>query len=218
MCAHSLGASFCNDDRDVHSDFNIMNKTVELAKKNGVKVGAHPSLPDLQGFGRREMAIEPVRLFLLKIVFWSNSHVTWPEQAELMNCFMYQVGALSGFLKLHGLSMNHVSPRCYICKLRKTDTSQVKPHGAIYGQTARSLPLSRAVIDVIKVFQKGQKEDIAFMGMPGTAHQTAAEEAGVKFIAGMFALSSRDPPKLTTRAEWFADLDYSPEGKLIITQ
>lgn len=145
------------------SDFNIMNKTVELAKKNGVKVGAHPSLPDLQGFGRREMAIEP---------------------AELMNCFMYQVGALSGFLKLHGLSMNHV-----------------KPHGAIYGQTARSLPLSRAVIDVIKVFQKAQKEDIAFMGMPGTAHQTAAEEAGVKFIA-----------------EWFADLDYSPEGKLIITQ
>jgi UPF0271 protein len=72
----------------------------------------------------------------------------------------------------------------------KTDLYQIKPHGAIYGQTSRSLPLSRAVVKVIKVFQKGQKEDIAFMGMPGTAHQTAAEEAGVKFIAGMSASSS----------------------------
>ena len=37
-----------------------MNKTVLLAKQNGVKVGAHPSLPDRQGWGRREMAMEPV--------------------------------------------------------------------------------------------------------------------------------------------------------------
>lgn len=37
-----------------------MNKTVTLAKQNNVLVGAHPSLPDRQGFGRREMAIEPV--------------------------------------------------------------------------------------------------------------------------------------------------------------
>ena len=37
-----------------------MNDTVLLAKQNGVSIGAHPSLPDLQGFGRREMAITPV--------------------------------------------------------------------------------------------------------------------------------------------------------------
>ena len=36
------------------SDYNHMNTTVALAKRHGVKVGAHPSLPDLQGFGRRE--------------------------------------------------------------------------------------------------------------------------------------------------------------------
>lgn len=41
-------------------DFAVMNKTVALAKKYNVLVGAHPSLPDRQGFGRREMAIEPV--------------------------------------------------------------------------------------------------------------------------------------------------------------
>ena len=33
--------------------------TVRLAKKHGVKVGAHPAYPDLQGFGRRSSAIAP---------------------------------------------------------------------------------------------------------------------------------------------------------------
>ena len=41
-------------------DFAIMNSTVEHAKKYGVAVGAHPSLPDRQGFGRREMVMDPV--------------------------------------------------------------------------------------------------------------------------------------------------------------
>lgn len=45
----------------IYSDFSIMDKTVRLAKENGVHIGAHPSLPDRQGFGRREMAMEPVR-------------------------------------------------------------------------------------------------------------------------------------------------------------
>jgi hypothetical protein len=41
-------------------DPTIMNNTVLLAKQNGVRIGAHPSLPDRQGFGRREMQMEPV--------------------------------------------------------------------------------------------------------------------------------------------------------------
>ncbi|GJJ14084.1 hypothetical protein Clacol_008341 [Clathrus columnatus] len=118
------------------SDFSVMNKTVLLAKESGVKVGAHPSLPDKQGFGRREMAIEPV-----------------------------------------------------------------KPHGAVYGQMARSLPLSRAGVAVAKIFREQDNEDIAFVGLAGTEHQRAAEEEGVRFIP-----------------EWFADLDYSPEGRLLITK
>ena len=58
------------------SDFNHMRATVRLAKQHGVAVGAHPSLPDLQGFGRREMKI---------------------SREELANCIIYQVGALKGF-------------------------------------------------------------------------------------------------------------------------
>ena len=71
------------------SDFNHMRATVKLAKQHGVKAGAHPSLPDLQGFGRREMKI---------------------GREELANCIIYQVGALEGFLKAEGMRLSHIKP------------------------------------------------------------------------------------------------------------
>jgi 5-oxoprolinase (ATP-hydrolysing) subunit A len=71
------------------SDFNHMRKTVQSAKRFGVKVGAHPSLPDLQGFGRREMKM---------------------SREELTNCIIYQVGALKGFLEAEGMTLNHIKP------------------------------------------------------------------------------------------------------------
>src|SRR5277367_4075004 len=71
------------------SDFNHMRATVRLAKANGVAVGAHPSLPDLQGFGRREMKI---------------------GREELANCLIYQIGALKGFLEAEGMILNHIKP------------------------------------------------------------------------------------------------------------
>jgi UPF0271 protein len=71
------------------SDPSVMHKTVRLAKEHKVKVGAHPSLPDLQGFGRREMKMEP---------------------KELADCLIYQIGALKGFLDAEGLPLNHIKP------------------------------------------------------------------------------------------------------------
>jgi len=71
------------------SDFNHMRATVRLAKQHGVAVGAHPSLPDLQGFGRREMKI---------------------GREELANCLIYQIGALKGFLEAEGIPLNHIKP------------------------------------------------------------------------------------------------------------
>src|ERR1039458_9566463 len=44
------------------SDPTVMARTVHLAKRHKVRVGAHPSLPDLQGFGRREMKMGPQEL------------------------------------------------------------------------------------------------------------------------------------------------------------
>jgi UPF0271 protein len=71
------------------SDYNHMRGAVRLAKRHGVKVGAHPSLPDLQGFGRREMKM---------------------PREELANCMIYQIGALKGFLEAEGMPLNHIKP------------------------------------------------------------------------------------------------------------
>jgi 5-oxoprolinase (ATP-hydrolysing) subunit A len=71
------------------SDFNHMRATVRLAREHGVAVGAHPSLPDRQGFGRREMAM---------------------KRDELANCLIYQIGALKGFLEAEGMVLNHIKP------------------------------------------------------------------------------------------------------------
>lgn len=64
-----------------------MNKTVKLAEDNGVKIGAHPSYPDLNGFGRRNMDIT------------SN---------ELKSDILYQIGALQAFTQ--NKKLQHVKP------------------------------------------------------------------------------------------------------------
>ncbi len=71
------------------SDPVVMHKTVRLAKQHEVKVGAHPSFPDLQGFGRREMRI---------------------PRAELSDILIYQIGALRAFLEAEGMRLNHIKP------------------------------------------------------------------------------------------------------------
>lgn len=71
------------------SDPVVLRRTVQLAKRHGVRVGAHPSYPDLQGFGRREMKM---------------------GHDELVACLIYQVGALKTFLDLEGMTLNHIKP------------------------------------------------------------------------------------------------------------
>jgi UPF0271 protein len=65
----------------------VMHATVVAALERGVAVGAHPSLPDLQGFGRRVM------------------HVT-PDEAYAL--VLYQIGALAGFCRARGGRLSHV--------------------------------------------------------------------------------------------------------------
>lgn len=66
-----------------------MAETVALCKEHNVKIGAHPGLPDVQGFGRREMKLSP---------------------EEHTANIIYQVGALQGFLAREGVEMHHVKP------------------------------------------------------------------------------------------------------------
>ncbi len=69
------------------SDPSVMQRTVRLAKRHGVAVGAHPSYPDLQGFGRRAMSMDP---------------------EELTAAVIYQAGALSGFLAAEGMELAYI--------------------------------------------------------------------------------------------------------------
>lgn len=64
-----------------------MARTVALAADHGVKIGAHPSFPDLAGFGRRNMTM---------------------SRSELTANVLYQIGALKGFLDARGLPLNYV--------------------------------------------------------------------------------------------------------------
>jgi 5-oxoprolinase (ATP-hydrolysing) subunit A len=66
-----------------------MRKTVVLALEKGVSIGAHPGLPDLIGFGRRNLPITP---------------------REAYEIVVYQIGALNAFVKAEGGVMKHVKP------------------------------------------------------------------------------------------------------------
>lgn len=70
-------------------DYSVMKRTVQLAKEAGVQVGAHPGLPDLQGFGRREMKLSP---------------------EEIYDIVVYQAGALKSFTEAAGLRLHHMKP------------------------------------------------------------------------------------------------------------
>ena len=65
----------------------IMDATVRMCKEKGVAVGAHPGYPDLMGFGRRAMAVNP---------------------AEAKAYMIYQVGALQAFCDSYGVTLQHM--------------------------------------------------------------------------------------------------------------
>jgi 5-oxoprolinase (ATP-hydrolysing) subunit A len=64
-----------------------IRKTVRLALDHGVAIGAHPSLPDIQGFGRRVMKISP---------------------QEMYDLVVYQAGAVEAFARAAGSKLHHI--------------------------------------------------------------------------------------------------------------
>jgi UPF0271 protein len=67
----------------------VMDRTVRLAVRHGVGIGAHPGFPDLVGFGRRAMQLTP---------------------EEIENTVLYQIGALAAFARSAGTELAHVKP------------------------------------------------------------------------------------------------------------
>ncbi|MBI5932958.1 MAG: LamB/YcsF family protein [Chloroflexi bacterium] len=137
-------------------DASVMQVTVRLAKQHGVAIGAHPGWPDLQGFGRREMALSP-------------------EETESL--VLYQIGALAAFAKAEGMELYHV-----------------KPHGALYNQSARDEKLAEAVARAVKRFSV----ELALVGLAGSRSIDAARGLGLRVLQ-----------------EGFPDRGYTSEGMLM---
>ncbi|MEM9247822.1 MAG: 5-oxoprolinase subunit PxpA [Pseudomonadota bacterium] len=65
----------------------VMHRTIELAKANGVGIGAHPGFNDLWGFGRRRIAVQ--------------------DTSELEKMLIYQIGAIQGMARACGTEVTH---------------------------------------------------------------------------------------------------------------
>ena len=141
-------------------DATVMHDTVALAIQHNVAIGAHPGLQDLQGFGRREMKISP---------------------KEVYQIILYQIGALSAFVKAANAKLNHV-----------------KPHGALYNMAAKDLTLAQAIADAIYDFDPS----LILYGLAGSELINAAYNKGLKAASEVFAdRTYQDDGSLTPRTQ-----------------
>lgn len=86
-----------------------MRETVRIAKAAGIAIGAHPSFPDLMGFGRRMMTIAP---------------------QEMVDYTLYQLGALTAIARTEGMKVAHVKPHGAFYKACSIDMALSKALGA----------------------------------------------------------------------------------------
>lgn len=118
-----------------------IRKTVRLAVDRGVAVGAHPSLPDLMGFGRRAMRISP---------------------QDMYDLIIYQAGAVEAFARVTGAKLHHV--KCHGALYNMAANDEALSDAMVravkdLGSGVMLYALSRS-----KTFQLGKKAGIPVAG------------------------------------------------------
>ena len=83
-------------------DPGTMRATVRAARSRGEAIGAHPGFPDLQGFGRRAMALTP---------------------SQAYDTVLYQIGALAGFARAAGGRVSHVKAHGMLYNMAAKDAA-----------------------------------------------------------------------------------------------
>lgn len=126
-------------------DPSTMQKTVKLALEKGVAIGAHPGFQDLSGFGRRNLLLTP---------------------QEAYEIVVYQIGALYGFVKAQGATMQHV-----------------KPHGALYNMAATDVALSEAIAEAVYAVNP----ELILFGLSGSEIVKAGEKIGLRTANEVFS-------------------------------
>jgi len=111
-----------------------MRKTVQLALAKGVSIGAHPGLPDLVGFGRRNMHVSP---------------------QEAYDMVVYQIGALHGFLRAEGAVMQHVKPHGALYNMAARDKELAESIAkAVYKVDPRLILFGLAGSELVKAGER----------------------------------------------------------------
>ncbi|MVN77264.1 5-oxoprolinase subunit PxpA [Hymenobacter sp. HMF4947] len=106
----------------------VMKQTVRLALRHNVAIGAHPGLPDLVGFGRRDMAI---------------------SAEEAFDMTVYQLGALAAVVRAEGGHLHHLKPHGALYNMAATQPAlaqaiaeavyKVQPELTLYGLAGSEL-------------------------------------------------------------------------------
>ncbi|TMN71953.1 hypothetical protein CWB85_08825 [Pseudoalteromonas sp. S1727] len=180
-------------------DSDVMASTLRLAKQHNVMIGAHPSYPDKQGFGRRSMAL---------------------SAQELTNCLHYQIAALEGMARVQGLSLEYVKPHGALYNdmmLDETLLTTVMQAIACYPSTLKLMILATAnakqhqqlakqyQLDLIlEAFADRQYTDDGLLvsrSLAGSVHDKPALIAQVKQLLTTGCVTTRSGKQLPLHAD-----------------
>ncbi len=150
-------------------DPRTMQRTVAACRARGVAIGAHPGFPDLVGFGRR--AIEMTR-------------------EEVRTDVLYQLGALSAFVRAAGDTLRHLSP-----------------HGRLGNLTVTDATYAAGVLDAVEDFDP----DLVVVGERGLVHELARERGIATRSLGFPDRAYEPDGRLTSRLVPGAVLDDPDE-------
>jgi len=123
------------------SDPKIMSDTIKLAIKHNVEIGAHPSYPDLQGFGRRSIPL--------------------PTE-EITTMLIYQIGAIKGLCESHNTELSYVKPHGALYNDMQTDMSIFE--AVVDAVSSFNLPLmTLAITDNQRLLDIADKHDVPLL-------------------------------------------------------
>jgi len=101
-------------------DPRVMDRSVAMALRAGVAIGAHPSHYDLRGFGRRAIRADPEEV-----------------EADVV----YQLGALLAFVRSHGAKLSHVKPHGALYHQAAEDLATARAVARAVARVGRELRL-----------------------------------------------------------------------------
>jgi UPF0271 protein len=130
---------------------SITLQTGRRCRELGVEVGAHPSFPDRDGFGRRVLDVTG-------------------REAETDT--LYQIGALDGFCRRYGLTLQHV-----------------KAHGALYNHASAHADVAEGIAAGVAAFGG----DLILVALPGSELERAGRAAGLRVAREGFADRAYNP-------------------------